>query len=215
MDLDELYADVAARVVDAPKLLVESSVRTALSKFFRASLLWRQRFAVTALVPGQAEYDLRGLAAHPICAITNMRTLNQQAAVYPEVESKMNAISQTWRIEQGAQPLRYLCPTDPGVVRLWPIPTLAGDTLEVELALYPGRDTDAVPDWIGELYFDDFVQGACGVLYRLPRRVWTNLADAAEADAVLHRAMLNAQARAAKSNTRAITMARTSGFELL
>lgn len=215
MDFSELNNDVAMRVVDAPRILVESSVRQAMSKFFRQSTIWRKRYSSVAIVVDQAEYDLRSLNANPICAITDLKTLNQQVPVHPEIESKMNSISPTWRIEKGAQPYRYLCPEDPGIVRLWPTPNMAGDYLDVELALYPGRDTDEIPDWIGEMYFDALVQGACGVLYRLPRRTWTNLKDAAQADQVLNDAALSAQARAMKSNTRAITIARTTGFDEL
>lgn len=213
MLLEELFKDVALRVPDAPLALVENAVRSALGRFFRDSTSWRKRFSTVALVANQSDYDLRALGVDPICAVTDLRLLSSQVPILPAIESKMNLLSPTWRVDKATYPIRYLCPEEPGMVKLWPTPTLGDDFLDVELAFYPGRSTYEIPDWIGEMYFDGLVQGACGVLYRLPRRVWTNPSEAREAEDRLRSSALDAQARVSKSNTRSIVIARTTGFE--
>ncbi|MES2944292.1 MAG: hypothetical protein V4772_15600 [Pseudomonadota bacterium] len=215
MKISSLYTEVADRVQDAPEELVKSACRRALSRFYMGSTCWRERVSCVPLRAGVAEYEFVDEVDHPVCAITDMRILGTQAMLEPTMESKMNLVSRTWRIDSGGQPLRYLCPREPGIAWVWPIPAQGGDFLDVELALYPGPRTAEVPDFYANLFFDALVEGACGVLYRLPRRVWSDVRAAADADAALLGATVAAKGRITKSNTTGITMARLTGFNEL
>lgn len=207
-----MYPEVASRVQDAPASEVASACRRTLAMFFRDSTCWRERFHTTALVADQATYNLATLTNKSICAITKMHTYNKQQIVRPITEIELDHQEPGWRVQKGNQPWRYLCPESTEKVLLWPIPDVAGDFLDVELALYPNADTEEIPDSFGNLYFDRLVDGACGVLYRIPRRVWTDMRLGKDAEESFEAAMISAKGRIAKSNTTGITIARMTGF---
>lgn len=217
MQLTAFEESIAVRVPQAPPQAVLDALRNALATFCRFSTAWRSKLGSTTLIAEKASYDLAGKAEAPICALISVRIKATQAPVLPRSEEEMDATTPGWRLATGRLPTRYLAPDRPDAIRLYPIPTeeSANDSLEVEAALYPGALTMEIPDWIGTMYRKEIVEGACGELWSMRGKPWTDLAAAKQAEADLLAAARKARVRMEKSNTRAPTTARFTSFDEL
>lgn len=215
MLIEDLFPEVALRVPTVPIQLMESAARRALARFCRESTVWRERFTGLRLVADRAEYDLRELSDNPVCAITDVRLSSSQVPILPTNEQYLASAKPDWMAHRAREPRNYVAPNGPAQLRLYPVPNESGLTLDVQLAFFPGVSTSAIPDWIGEMYLDDLVDGTCGALYALPGKEWSSRAEAELAEQRLLDAARSARARVEKSNTRGIVTLVTTSFDAL
>ncbi|WP_418131468.1 hypothetical protein [Variovorax sp. 278MFTsu5.1] len=213
MLIESLYDEVAQRVPATPQLIA-SAVNTALGRFLRDSTAWRVN-AKFKTKPGKFEYDLSDLVEEGlICAVTRMNLQGDSNPIDPYTARDMDRRVPGWRTQSGEQPRAYIAPQEPHLVRLYPIP-LRVDTVEVELALYCNPSTVNIPDWLGEMYRKELVEGAAGVLYRIPKKAWTDVAMSKDCDLLIDEAARSARARIDKSHTRAIVTLKSTPFDEL
>jgi len=211
MLIEDLYDDVAQRVPATPQL-IESAVNTALGRFLRDSTAWRFRTTFKADA-SKTEYDLSALTdSGLICAITELRQPGASEPIGATTVRDLDRRVPAWRLAMGREPRAYIAPHEPHLMRLYPILTEQVE-LEVELALYCTPLTVEIPDWIGEMYRNELVEGSCGVLYRLPKKPWTDMALSKDCDAMIDNAARAARARIDKSHTRAIVTAKFTSFD--
>lgn len=213
MQIESLYDEVAQRVGATPPLIA-SAVNTALGRFLRDSTAWRERTTFKTK-PGKAEYDLGDIVeAGLICAITGMNVQGRSEPINPVTARDLDRRVPGWRLATGGEPRAFVAPLQPHIVRLYPVPT-EQLVIDVELALYCAPATLEVPDWIGEMYRNELVEGACGVLYRIPKKPWTDVALSKDCDQLIDDAARAARARIEKSHTRAIVTVKTTPFDEL
>lgn len=212
MLIEALFPEVSQLVPAAPELVVRSKARSVLQKFYQDSKTWTQTVPVL-LTAGQSEAAL----TPPDKAATHRISdawLNSGAPLTETRESAMNAISRTWRIDAGQEPVRYIPSIDPGKVAFWPAPK--ADTLvNVTLTLYPAANATEFHDWVANKHWDALVAGIVGALQRMASKPWSDLKLAGDNDAILESAISSARLNVSKQGAKGITLARTTTFEEL
>lgn len=212
MQIESLFPEVSQLVPAAPEMVVRSKARAVLQKFYQESKTWTSTVPVV-LMPGQREASLMppaGAVAHGMARAW----LDGGGDLVETRESAMNAVSRTWRVDNGQVPIRYIPNVDPGVVSFWPAPA-GGASVNVSLILYPAMAATEFHDWVANKYWDALVAGIVGALQRMPNKPWSDLKEAGTNDALLEAAISSARLAVSKEGSRGITRARTSTFEEL
>lgn len=212
MLIEALFPEVSQLVPAAPELVVRSKARSVLQKFYQDSKTWTHIVPVV-LSAGQSEAVL----TPPDKAATHRISdawLNSGAPLTETRESAMNAISRTWRVDTGQEPVRYIPSVDPTTVAFWPAPSQSTSVI-ASLVLYPAASATEFHDWVASRYWDALVAGVVGALQRMANKPWSDLKLAGDNDAILEAAISKARLNVSKQGAKGITMARTTGFEEL
>lgn len=212
MLIEALFPEVSQLVPSAPELVVRTKARSVLQKFYQDSKTWTAPVAV-ALGAGQREATLVPPAqavAHSIKSVS----LAAGGDLVETRESAMNAISRTWRVDTGQEPVRYIPSVDPSTVAFWPAPSQDTSVI-ASLVLYPAASATEFHDWVASRYWDALVAGVVGALQRMANKPWSDLKLAGDNDAILEAAISKARLSVSKQGASGITMARLSGFEEL
>jgi hypothetical protein len=213
MLIEDLYDDVAQRVPATPQL-IENAVTIALGRFLRGSTAWRLRATFTAEA-GKAEFDLSALTDDGlIFTAIEMRVVGAADPIGATTVRDLDRRVPAWRNATAREPVAFVAPHEPHLVRFYPVPDEDVE-IEVELALYCSQASTEIPDWIGEMYRQELVEGACGVLYRIHNKPWTDLKLSKDCEGVIDDATRAARNRMDKSHTRAIVTANFTSFDEL
>lgn len=215
MNIDTLFDFVAQEIPSAPRLLVQSKMRETLREFFDDSKLWQVTLAPLALDVDVGRYILTPPENTVVARILDVSPAADSKPLIETRETAMVSVSPAWRTEKAAIARRYIPEVEPGALTIYPIPSEAGRSVVVKVAVYPGMVATTIPDWIGEAYRDAFVAGALARLQRLHNKPWTDLKEGARNEDAFQAGVSRARAQVAKSGTHGPTYARTTGFDEL
>ncbi len=213
MLFSDLEGRIALRAPQAALPLIRDAIRESVSDFCRWSTAWRQRYSTVAIIANKANYEISYLAEAPVCAVTDMRVKTTQAEITSATEAELNRTVPGWQLATGQTIKRYLAPERPDLIRLYPIPEVTGDHLDIQVAMYPGPETAEIPDWLGLMFFDDLVAGAVGVLLGMRGQPWANAGVADESKDALRAAAARARIKVEKSHTRTPVRAQFTSFD--
>jgi hypothetical protein len=208
--IEELFPDVAVRIPGVGDPVMRVAARRALNLFFKQSSAWLAWTKCLPVVAGEVKVPTQGKEL--INAITKVRIFGGEN-LSSTSEETLDAISRQWRTATASKPTHYYCTQDHRIM-LYPKPDQAVE-IEAQVSLYISVNSCDIPDWLGEMWRDEIVDGICGELYAMPGKPYTDRAHGAELQKQLTHAARDARVRTIKSHTREPRFARLTSFEEL
>lgn len=168
------YPDLLPHLPGCPALIVDHELRRASQVFFEGSRAWKKTLDA---LPVSAGSELLTLST----GSSELDTVRAEKAWYDgkpidvlTTEELGNSFSDNWHDHTGT-PIA-LVQFEPGVVRLYPIPTEAAVTgLVVEASIKPSDSSTGLPDNLRIKFKEAISTGAKGRLMIYPNKSWSNL----------------------------------------
>lgn len=210
MTIDEFFPSISIRIPGVAEPLMADACRRALKTFFQQSsawLLWSPTVAVSL-----SEVQVASQLPEAINSIQKVRILDG-ANLIATSEDTLDNNRPGWRNEKGSVATHYYCDAQ-NHIYLVPKPETA-KTYMAQISLFPTPDSCDIPDWIGQFWVDEIVDGACAYLHAIPGRDYTDQAAAQKYEERLVNAARDAKVKVDRSHVREVRSARLTSFEAL
>jgi hypothetical protein len=210
MRIDDFFADIRVQIPGVAEPVMANALRRALKVFFQQSSAWLAWVPATMDVDG--EYIVSDQSPEAVNSIQKVRPVDGDV-LRPTSEETLDQTRIGWRNEKAAKPTHFYCDAQNHIF-LFPKPENPPEIL-AQVSLYTTPASDELPDWIGEHWRDEIVDGACSYLYSRPGQPYTNAALGDDLERRLVRSASDARIKANRSHTREVRHARTTSFEEL
>jgi len=168
------YPDVLPHVIGAPLVIVRHEIKRAAQAFFAGSRAWQINATTIAVAANQAEVTLAtGDTKLDLVRVEKAWLDGKPLDVVTADEMDARHQSDDWQTHTGSP--STVVQITPGVVRLYPIPTVAATTgLKCRVSVQPSNAATEFPDDLATKFLDSIVVGAKSKLLLYPNKPWTN-----------------------------------------
>ena len=157
----------APQMGGCPLVTMQQEWLGASKEFFTRSTAWRQELAPISIVAATDSYTLVSPVTDSEIAWVHQVSIPDRylspSAHHPVVLSTQTSNTPT----QFSNP-------EPGVIRLWPMPSENLDSMIVIASLYPTALTTSLPDYLGAQHFDVLLSGMLGRLMNYKNKPFSN-----------------------------------------
>lgn len=192
--LSDLNKYVLPHVQGCSDVLVELVIQRAVIEFYEQSTLRHQAITPISSVATQALYTLPNPAGFQIVHARNARYDDKPLAPISEdqLDNEWSELSQgytfrlyhhhafagldqeSWREAESTQP-RWWYHQTPNDIRLVGIPTTTiANAIDADIVLKPLPTVTQIDDWIFNTYYEDLAHGALSMLFRMPKKKWSD-----------------------------------------
>lgn len=196
---ETLIPDIAPIVPACPDLLIESSVRGALTELCEKAKIWQEEVTIST-VANQYDYTLSSIpnyaALHEVLAV-----VHNGVDLEPISALLLDQRKPKWRETDyyGTPEYFLVSGTD---LRLVPVPaTSETDSVIVRAQLKPLATSGLSADRLFTYYRDTIINGAVFRLLRLPNREWTDYAGAQIYGSLFNQGLVDAERKARQADT--------------
>lgn len=207
MRIEELFPSINIRIPGVAEPLMADACRRALKTFFQQSSAWL--IWSTTLPVSSSKLKLADQMPEAVNSIQKLRVLDGENLTMVS-EDTLDKMRPGWRKETGTAATHFYCDAA-NHIYLVPKPTVAA-TYMAQVSLYPTAESEEIPDWIGQFWVDEIVDGACAYLYAIPRRDWTDQAASEKYESRLVSAARDARVKVDRSHVREVRSARLTTF---
>ena len=157
-------------VPGATDIALMYALRRCAIEFCMRSMVWKT--LVTAdMVASQTVYTV---AADTDAVVSKVLAVSVLGGRLEPIQFDELAQIDNWNMVMAAMPTQYYL-SQPGVVNLWPIPTMTVTSgLLFQIVEQPSMTCATVPDFVYNQYGQAMVDGALAVLMSTPGKEWTN-----------------------------------------
>lgn len=182
---DDFMPLIRPHLASCPEATIKTYLGITAADFFTRTHLWREDIDSIYVAPGVYEYDLdaEALVEDLISVTVDRREITH---------TDMRLVPNDQRYDVGF-PQHYWIHSD-NSIRLHPIPE-ERVTVRLAAVLRPSRTGTSVPDWIFEMWADIIVAGAVARIAAIPRKDWSDAAQAEENRARYERGVTDARVR--------------------
>ena len=174
--LTELVADVQVSIPEIPTFVAERQLLRAIREFCQETRAWRSNFQISVIA------DLATVAMGSLLPsdtelvdIISVKNVGGGEPVHPATYSWLDKNRTDWRSETDINAMYYVINSN-NVLRLIPTPsTTTAQLYNVRACVKPTLGASAIDDLLISHYREDFINGALGYLYLIPRKPWTDL----------------------------------------
>jgi len=174
MNISELARYVTPYAGACPDPLILMALRQAIREFAEYTRDYRTSVDV-AMLEDTSTYDL----APSMPAGTEYDRIESvldgdKLPIRPFAEHDFDLAAPDWRTHKGPRVERYTMVSPYGVMRVYPTPDSAGQSLSVTVSLRPSFDAQTVEDGFAKRHAEFIGYGAAGILLKMPGKPWTN-----------------------------------------
>lgn len=169
-----MLPDLMVEVDNCPDMTAISHLRKAARRFCEKTHVWTTTLADFNTVASQGAYPLSVPAGSSPVRLASVSVGDERDVSLLDLEEARAAMA------CGRQ--SSFAWIDAGQLHIGPTPARAVP-VSVQLSLKPSQAADGIPDWMAEDHMETLHAGAKASLFGMPRKDWTNEAEAAEQEA--------------------------------
>ena len=208
VNLQVLSNEVRPEVPDCMDVVILGAIRRAVIDFCKRTDFWQADLPAVTTVSGTSNYAITPPVGQAVNRV--LHVISDGLPVTPASESDLDARVPGWRLQTGAQALRWMMVT-PREMRVHPIPSAAYDVVP-HVSLRPAPDGNDVEDYVYEEYSTALAAGAKALLCAMPDKEWTNYKLVPYFQNIFEEAVKEAQLRSAVTFTPKSEQARSRYF---
>ena len=172
MLLDSFYPYVLPEVIGCPDPLLKMQILSAAAEFCRETLAWTEQQDPTPLVDGVQDYELDMPSQSYALTVRDVWIGGRR--LRPMTMHAMQDAMPNWATITNNEPIYYNAATERGLIRLFPIPANASQSLVIRAAFVPTPSATSLPDFLGQRYMDVVASGAKARLLQMAGSPWAN-----------------------------------------
>lgn len=170
--------DVSIAVPGANKDFVLDAIKNSVRDFCQSTLLWVKKLDPINIIAGTATYTLTAPVVTQASVVNIDRAEFEGAPMGPDSMDVLDRSDEPWRQQTGPASYSYMVDAEK-VLRLRYIPTENKiGALEIWASLKPLITATVLPDFLYDEWYDCILNTAIGLLFSIPRQVFTNIQEA-------------------------------------
>jgi hypothetical protein len=172
MTRDEFLNRVMPELPGCPVPMVMGVALEVLEDFCDRTRAWAQTLDPIELVTGQAVYSVDVPSGSRLLSIR--LASGPQMRVTPRTRTEMAGIHPGWEAQQGSDPVHMIVDIDASEIRVYPIPSVDGKLLRLDVELCPFGALQMLPDGVMRRYSTAIVSGVKARLMAKPKKSWSS-----------------------------------------
>lgn len=172
----ELVTDVRAEIPEVPKIIAQKYLMRATRMFCQETRAWRVDFLVsTTATIATITLTSKFPSGTELVDIVSVKHTDGGAPVEPRTYNWLDKNLTDWRSDTALKANYYVLDGN-NIMRLVPTPsTTVADAYDVRVAVQPLRTATTLDSVLTNRYDEDLINGTLALLYRIPRKPWTDL----------------------------------------